>query len=146
MPIKDSIFSYYLSLSLSHQDFCKSSLDSAFLSPCVTQLNGSSMALLCHENCQKRGIPGTLFFLAFNFEFLTRTLPKEYEANSNRVTSRKGELSWTKGDVIYVKIKPNQSERYVGKNNNRGQIEHFLRSGVTKIFRKTSRAIFSKGH
>ena len=49
-------------------------MDLAFLPPCVTQLNGSSMVCArrysaCrsrHENWQKRGIPGTLIFLAFS--------------------------------------------------------------------------------
>ncbi len=49
-------------------------MDPAFLPPCVTQLNGSSMVRArrysacrsSHENWQKRGIPGTLIFLAFS--------------------------------------------------------------------------------
>ena len=49
-------------------------MDPAFLPPCVTQLNGLNVVRArrysaCrsrHENWQKRGIPGTLIFLAFN--------------------------------------------------------------------------------
>ncbi len=52
-----------------------SSMDPAFLPPCVTQLNGSSMVRALHysacrsrhENWQKRGICGTLIFLAFKY-------------------------------------------------------------------------------
>ena len=56
-------------------------MDPAFLTPCVTQLNGLSMVRARrynayrsrHENWQKRWIPGTWNFWAFNYQTSSQT-------------------------------------------------------------------------